>query len=76
MEDQAEYTPEIAAFREEALVCQFQRRQQELAPLLEQAPPSALPTLEADEDVLETLTLRGHPTLIGLMLDDSLFALR
>ncbi|EOG2037347.1 hypothetical protein FA366_04480 [Pseudomonas aeruginosa] len=76
LEDPAEFTPAFAAFREESLVCQLQRRQQELAPLLKQAPPSALPTLEAGEDVLETLKLRGHPNLIGLMLDDSLFALR
>ncbi|RPX33590.1 hypothetical protein KK198_28690 [Pseudomonas aeruginosa] len=76
LEDPAEFTPGFAAFREESLVCQLQRRQQELAPLLKQVPPAALPTLEAGEDVLETLKLRGHPNLIGLMLDDSLFALR
>lgn len=65
LEDPAEFTPAFAAFREESLVCQLQRRQQELAPLLKQAPPSALPTLEAGEDVLETLKLRGHPNLIA-----------
>ncbi|RIZ47035.1 hypothetical protein AXX04_29850 [Pseudomonas aeruginosa] len=76
LEDPAEFTPGFAAFREESLVCQLQRSQQELAPLLKQVPPAALPALEAGEDVLETLKLRGHPNLIGLMLDDSLFALR
>ncbi|WP_457931709.1 hypothetical protein ACT51I_27260 [Pseudomonas aeruginosa] len=76
LEDPAEFTPGFAAFREESLVCQLQRSQQELAPLLKRVPPAALPALEAGEDVLETLKLRGHPNLIGLMLDDSLFALR
>ncbi|MFJ2467094.1 hypothetical protein [Pseudomonas sp. NPDC087615] len=76
MEDPAEFTPDFAAFKPDSLILQLQQRKEELAQKIKQTPPPALSVLEAGEDLLAQKGLRDYPHLIGMILDDSLFALR
>lgn len=59
-----------------SLVKQLEQRQKELAGFIKTAPPEPLPTLPANKDLLSEYQLRGHPQLVGVMLDDPIFALR
>ncbi|KAE9641696.1 hypothetical protein EJA70_21285 [Pseudomonas sp. PB103] len=76
MEDPADFTPDFAAFKPDALIMKLQKRKEELAQKIERTPPPALPALEAGEDLLAQKGLRDYPHLIGMILDDPLFALR
>ncbi|WP_339496255.1 hypothetical protein [Pseudomonas sp. RA_105y_Pfl2_P56] len=76
MEDPAEFTPDFAAFKPDALILKLQKRKEELAQKIKHTPPPALPALEAGEDLLAQKGLRDYPHLIGMILDDPLFALR
>ncbi|MFL1517805.1 hypothetical protein ACI77G_26280, partial [Pseudomonas prosekii] len=76
LEDPADFTPEFSAFKPDALILQLQQRKQELAVKLKRPPPAALPTAEAGTDVLAPNKLRDYPHLVGMILDDPLFALR
>jgi hypothetical protein len=59
-----------------SLVKQLEQRQMELAGFINSAPPEPLPALPANKDLLSEYQLRGHPQLVGIMLDDPIFALR
>ena len=76
LEDPADFTPEFAAFKTDALILKLQQRKQELALKLKRPPPTALPNVEAGADVLAQNKLRDYPHLVGMILDDPLFALR
>jgi len=74
--DPAIFTPAFATFAETEWVVRLQRTQEQLAALEQGEQPQPLPALEAGKDVLADKQLRGYPRLVGLMLDDPLFALR
>lgn len=76
LEDPAEFVPALSVFPEASMTHQMQLRQTQLASVLEDAPPDPLPDIEQSEDVLSSRDLRGHPNLVGLMLEDPLFELR
>ncbi len=59
-----------------SLVKQLEQRQKELAGFINSTPPEPLPALPANKDLLSEYQLRGHPQLVGIMLDDPIFALR
>lgn len=59
-----------------SLVKQLEQRQKELAGFIRTTPPDPLPALPASKDLLTDYQLRGHPQLVGVMLDDPIFALR
>ena len=59
-----------------SLVKQLEQRQKELAGFINGTPPEPLPALPANNDLLSEYQLRGHPQLVGIMLDDPIFALR
>jgi hypothetical protein len=59
-----------------SLVKQLDQRQKELAGFIKTTPPDPLPVLPASKDLLAEYQLRGHPQLVGVMLDDPIFALR
>lgn len=59
-----------------SLVKQLEQRQKELAGLMRTTPPDPLPALPANKDLLSEYRLRGYPQLVGVMLDDPIFALR
>ena len=59
-----------------SLAKQLEQRQKELAGFINSTPPEPLPALPANKDLLTEYQLRGHPQLVGVMLDDPVFALR
>ncbi|KHO64808.1 hypothetical protein [Pseudomonas flexibilis] len=59
-----------------SLVKQREQRQTELAGFLKAPPPGPLPAFPDHPDLLSEYQLRGYPQLIGVMLEDPLFALR
>jgi len=59
-----------------SLVKQLEQRQKELAGFMRTAPPDPLPVLPANKDLLNEYQLRDYPQLVGVMLDDPIFALR
>jgi hypothetical protein len=59
-----------------SLVKQLEQRQKELAGFINTTPPDPLPALPANKDLLSEYQLRGYPQLVGVMLDDPVFALR
>ncbi|HTN29705.1 MAG TPA: hypothetical protein VL178_02580, partial [Pseudomonas sp.] len=59
-----------------SLVKQREQRQTELAGFLKAPPPEPLPAFPDHPDLLSEYRLRGYPQLIGVMLEDPLFALR
>ncbi|VXC75373.1 conserved membrane hypothetical protein [Pseudomonas sp. 9AZ] len=59
-----------------SLVKQLEQRQKELAGFIKTTPPAPLPTMPAGKDLLTEYQLRGHPQLVGVILDDPIFALR
>lgn len=74
--DPATFTPAFGGFTETEWVVRLQRTQEQLAALEQGEQPRPLPALDAGQDVLADKQLRGYPRLVGLMLDDPLFALR
>lgn len=76
LEDPLLFTPELRELPATALVTQLEQRKQELASHLQLTPPEPLPALPEGKDLFTEHRLRGHPQLVGLMLDDPLFALR
>jgi len=59
-----------------SLVKQLEQRQKELAGFIRTTPPDPLPVLPANKDLLSEYQLRDYPQLVGVMLDDPIFALR
>ncbi|MNZ34385.1 hypothetical protein D3C78_517580 [compost metagenome] len=76
LEDPLLFTPQLRELPATALVTQLEQRKQELASHLQLTPPEPLPTLPEGKDLFTEYRLRGHPQLVGLMLDDPLFAMR
>jgi hypothetical protein len=74
--DPSLFTPGLTALASNEMSSRMQMRLQELAVSTKSPAPHPLPTLEAGTDVLAEGNLRAHPKLVGLMLDDPLFALR
>lgn len=76
LEDPTLFTPALKELPAHSPIKQLERYQRELAGHLGMTPPSPLPALPAGKDLLNEYNLRGYPKLVGLMLDDPLFALR
>lgn len=76
LEDPTLFTPALKELPAHSPIKQLERYQQELAGHLGITPPSPLPALPEGKDLLDEYKLRDYPKLVGLMLDDPLFALR
>jgi hypothetical protein len=76
LNDPSLYTPSLAAVPADEMASRMQLRLQELAISTQAEPPQPLPTVEAGVDVLAERNIRAYPKLVGLLLDDPLFALR
>ncbi|SDP98112.1 hypothetical protein [Ectopseudomonas guguanensis] len=74
--DPSLFTPGLSALPAGEMSSRMQMRLEELAAATRSAPPQPLPTLAAGADVLAERNMRAYPKLVGLMLDDPLFALR
>ncbi len=70
------FTPSLGRLPSNEMSSRMQMRLEELAAATQSQPPQPLPTLEAGKDVLVDRNLRSYPRLVGLMLNDPLFALR
>ena len=76
LEDPALFTPELKELPSNAPIRQLERYKKELAGHLGIESPSPLPELPTGTDLLDEYKLRPYPRLVGLILDDPLFALR
>ncbi len=76
LSDPSLFTPSLSDLPSSEMSRRMQMRLEELAAATQSPPPHALPTLEAGTDVLAERNMRAYPRLVGLMLDDPLFALR
>lgn len=74
--DPSLFTPGLSGIPSNEMSSRMQMRLEELAASTQSLPPQPLPALEAGEDVLAERNMRAYPRLVGLMLDDPLFALR
>ncbi|WP_313288551.1 hypothetical protein [Stutzerimonas nitrititolerans] len=74
--DPSLFTPGLSGIPSNEMSSRMQMRLEELAAATQSLPPQPLPALEAGEDVLAERNMRAYPRLVGLMLDDPLFALR
>ena len=74
--DPSLFTPSLGSLPSNEMSSRMQMRLEELATATQNPPPQPLPTLEAGKDVLAERNMRAYPRLVGLMLDDPLFALR
>ncbi|OCX12197.1 hypothetical protein BBI09_20595 [Stutzerimonas xanthomarina] len=74
--DPSLFTPGLSGIPSNEMSSRMQMRLEELAAATQSPPPQPLPALEAGEDVLAERNMRAYPRLVGLMLDDPLFALR
>ena len=76
LSDPSLFTPNLSSIPSNDMSSRMQLRLEELATATRSAPPQPLPTLAAGADVLAERNMRAYPRLVGLMLDDPLFALR
>ncbi|QHF04255.1 hypothetical protein N015_18300 [Pseudomonas asturiensis] len=76
LEDPLHFTPAFTTFDETALLKRLQTRQNELATHLKQTPPPPLPETESSADLLDAYNLRSNNHLVGVILEDPLFAVR
>jgi hypothetical protein len=76
LEDPLLFNAGLSELPATSLVKQLEQRQKELAGFIRIPPPAPLPTMPASKDLLAEYQLRGHPHLVGVMLDDPIFALR
>jgi len=76
LRDPATFTPTLTALDPQELFVELHKQQQSLAEHMGATAPAALPELVLGTDVLIEKGLRGHPKLVGFMLDDPLFELR
>lgn len=74
--DPSRFTPSLSAIPSDEMASRMQVRLEELAVSTQSPAPQPLPTLEAGTDILAEQGMRAHPRLVGLVLDDPLFALR
>jgi len=74
--DPSLFTPGLSGIPSNEMSSRMQMRLEELAAATQSPPPQPLPALEAGADVLAERNMRAYPRLVGLMLDDPLFALR
>src|SRR3990167_6365249 len=76
LDDSTLFTPALKELPAHSPIKQLERYQRELAGHLGITPPPPLPALPEGKDLLDEYKLRDYPKLVGLMLDDPLFALR
>ncbi len=76
LSDPSLFTPSLSSIPSNEMSSRMQLRLEELASASRSALPQPLPTLAASADVLAERNMRAYPKLVGLMLDDPLFALR
>ncbi|WP_068824507.1 hypothetical protein [Pseudomonas sp. BMS12] len=76
LEDPLLYTSGLTELPANSLVNQLQQRHQELAAKTQGPAPEPLPPPPENNDLLSEYQLRGYPRLVGIMLDDPIFALR
>ncbi|MEE5079902.1 hypothetical protein V2K58_10280 [Pseudomonas alliivorans] len=76
LEHPLDFTPAFTKFDETTLMKRLQVRQEELATHLKQTPPSPLPETESSVDLLDAYNLRSNNHLVGVILEDPLFAVR
>ncbi|WP_122852877.1 hypothetical protein [Pseudomonas viridiflava] len=76
LDDPLDFTPAFTTFDETTLMKRLQIRQEELAAHLKQTPPPPLPKTESSADLLDTYNLRSNNHLVGVILEDPLFAVR
>ncbi|MEE4671573.1 hypothetical protein V2L05_20310 [Pseudomonas alliivorans] len=76
LEDPLDFTPAFTIFDETTLMKRLQVRQEELATHLKQTPPPPLPETESSVDLLDAYNLRSNNHLVGVILEDPLFAVR
>ncbi|TLX60900.1 hypothetical protein DN824_02930 [Stutzerimonas nosocomialis] len=76
LSDPALFTPSLSSIPSNEMSSRMQLRLEELAAATQAPQPLPLPTVEAGTDVLAERNMRTYPRLVGLMLDDPLFALR
>ncbi|MCQ4256934.1 hypothetical protein [Stutzerimonas stutzeri] len=76
LNDPALFTPSLSSIPSNEMSSRMQLRLEELAAATQAPPPQPLPTAEAGTDVLAEHNMRAYPKLVGLLLDDPLFALR
>ena len=76
LSDPALFIPSLSSIPSNEMSSRMQLRLEELAAATQAPSPQPLPTVEAGTDVLAELNMRAYPKLVGLMLDDPLFALR
>lgn len=74
--DPSLFTPSLGSLPSNEMSNRMQMRLEELAAATQSPPPQPLPTLEAGKDLLAERSMRAYPRLVGLMLNDPLFALR
>lgn len=70
------FTPSLSNIPPSEMSSRMQMRLEELAVATHSSPPQPLPSVEAGQDLLAERNMRAYPNLVGLMLDDPLFALR
>lgn len=76
LSDPSLFTPSLSSIPSSEMSNRMQMRLEELAAATQSPPPQPLPTVGPAEDMLTEGNMRAYPKLIGLMLDDPLFALR
>ena len=76
LSDPSLFTPSLSDLPSSEMSSRMQMRLEELSAATQSPPPQPLPMLEAGADVLAERNMRAYPKLVGLMLDDPLFALR
>ncbi|WP_439885731.1 hypothetical protein ACTACK_11875 [Pseudomonas syringae] len=76
LEDPLDFTPAFTTFDQTTLMKRLQIRQEELAAHLKQTPPPPHPKTESSADLLDTYNLRSNNHLVGVILEDPLFAVR
>jgi len=76
LEDPYLLSPNLGELPPACLLNTLAQRQQELAAHTGEPAPDSPPSIDGFTDLLTDYKLRGHPKLVGLMLDDPLFALR
>lgn len=76
LSDPSLFTPSLSNIPPSEMSSRMQMRLEELAVATQSSPPEPLPSVEAGQDLLAERNMRAYPKLVGLMLDDPLFALR
>lgn len=76
LEDPYQLTPALNELPAGCLLRQLHQRKQELAAFTGEPEPEPLPDINGFRDLLAEHELRGHPRLVGFILNDPLFTVR